>query len=52
MDLSMLQLFNSREREPEDWTNLFNLADKRFTVVDIKRPPGSKLSFVEVIWKG
>jgi hypothetical protein len=30
MDAIMLSLFNSREREVEEWEELFNTADSRF----------------------
>lgn len=31
MDAIMLSLFNSRERDEDDWRELFALADNRFT---------------------
>ena len=46
----MLELFNSKEREADGWTNLLKTADERFQLVDISVPPGSKLSFVEARW--
>lgn len=48
----MLELNNSKEREAEDWVNLFELADKRFKFASIKTPSKSKMSFIEVIWAG
>ena len=48
----MLEMFNSKEREADDWLSLFQSADARFKFVDIKRPPNSKLSFIEVVWEG
>lgn len=47
----MLELLNSSEREADDWVSLFERADLRFKFVDIKRPPGSALSFIEAKWE-
>lgn len=47
----MLELFNSKEREKDDWVRLLKEADPRFKLLDIKQPPRSKLSFIEVIWR-
>ena len=47
----MLELQNSKEREPDDWASLFERADTHFKLVGIKMPPGSKLSFVEAKWE-
>ena len=48
----MLELFNSKERDVDDWATLLRQADERFSLVDIKRPSRSKLSFIEIIWRG
>ena len=48
-DLIMLELFNSKEH---DWASLFARADARFKLIGIRRPPKSKLSFIEVVWEG
>lgn len=37
MDLTMLALFNSRERDEDDWRKLFHLADPRFKFESAKR---------------
>ena len=48
----MLELFNSKERDADDWVGLLRQADERFRLVDIKRPLRSKLSFIEISWEG
>ena len=47
MDMIMLSLFNSREREMEDWQTLFQQADTRFTNVKVWIPEGATLAIVE-----
>lgn len=51
-DLLMLALFNSKERNLEDWTELINGADSRFSITQVNQPPGSKLSVIELTWEG
>ena len=41
---------NSKERDHDDWVQLFREVDPKFTVKNIKTPPGSDLSMVEVVW--
>ena len=38
--------------ESDDWASLFGLADVRFILIHIRRPPKSKLSCIEVVWEG
>jgi hypothetical protein len=52
IDLAMTQIQNSRERELDDWRNLFTLADDRFEFQEAKRPDGSNLWIMTVEWKG
>ena len=51
-DLAMLELFNSKERDADEWSGLLREADERFKLVGIKRPLRSKLSFIEIMWEG
>lgn len=51
MDMNMLSLFNSRERDSDDWHRLFSNADRRFVLESISKPSGSNLSVVSVVWK-
>lgn len=48
----MLELHNAKERDGEEWIELFRVADERFEVVGISRPEGSRLGFIEVVWRG
>ena len=50
MDLTMLELNNSKEREVDDWRHLFQAADPRFKLQGIQRPLKSKMSFIEIAW--
>ncbi|MCJ1369595.1 hypothetical protein MMC20_000807 [Loxospora ochrophaea] len=52
MDMLMLSLFNSREREESDWRALFQSADPRFQDVTIHVPDGATLAIIESIWSG
>ena len=47
MDMIMLSLFNSREREKEDWQSIFQQADTRFTNVQVWIPEGATLAIIE-----
>lgn len=49
-DLAMKQNFNSRERDADDWAELFGKADTRFKLKRITCSPGSILSVIEIIW--
>ena len=48
----MLEMYNSKERDADDWAGLLRQADGRFRLVDVKRPSRSKLSFIEIMWEG
>ncbi|KAK4216229.1 S-adenosyl-L-methionine-dependent methyltransferase [Rhypophila decipiens] len=52
MDLCMAELFNSQERELDDWANLFKLADSRFEFKGAHQPDGSEMSLIVAEWKG
>jgi hypothetical protein len=47
----MTKLFNSHERELEDWTQLFQQADSRFGFQGGKQPAGSNLWVFVAEWK-
>jgi hypothetical protein len=42
MDMIMLTLFNARERDQDDWKNLFELADPGFKFLSAKRAKESE----------
>ena len=47
----MKYLHNSKERDADEWVNLFSKADRRFGAVKIKSPPQSMLSIIEATWQ-
>ncbi|KAM0241577.1 hypothetical protein ACHAPO_001263 [Fusarium lateritium] len=48
-DLTMIQTFNAKEREVEEWTALLTKADTRLKIRAIETPAGSELSVIEVM---
>ena len=50
-DLVMLAHFNGRERTPKAFEELLSQADPRFSIESIRRPPGSVMAIIEVVWK-
>ncbi|KAI0448080.1 S-adenosyl-L-methionine-dependent methyltransferase [Xylaria telfairii] len=50
-DLAMMELFNAREREEQDWQKLFAEADSRFQFAGIRTVSGAALAFISAIWK-
>jgi len=52
MDMIMLSLYNSREREKEVWERLFREADARFKDIRIWVPDGATLAIIEAVWAG
>lgn len=48
----MKQILNGKERDADDWSELFRNADSRFKINSIKRPPGSMLAIIEAVWEG
>jgi 6-hydroxytryprostatin B O-methyltransferase len=51
-DLTMIQTFNAKEREVEEWTALLTKADPRLKIRAIERPAGSELSVIEAVLEG
>ena len=47
----MLGIFNSRERDIDEWQSLFREADSRFEFLGVKEPKGSALAIIEARWK-
>ncbi|KAI1746570.1 O-methyltransferase [Xylaria castorea] len=50
-DLAMMELFNAREREEQDWQRLFAAADSRFRFAGVRTVPGSDLAFISATWQ-
>ncbi|KAJ4135061.1 fusarubin cluster-methyltransferase [Fusarium equiseti] len=51
-DLTMIQTFNAKEREVEEWSALLGKADSRLKIRAIERPAGSELSVIEAALEG
>ena len=49
-DMTMLEAFNSLERDEEDWRRLLATADKGLTLRGIQEPMGSALSLLDVVY--
>ena len=47
----MLSLFNSRERDANDWRMIILDADVRFQDIKIWTPDGASLAIIEATWK-
>ena len=47
-DLTMLQAFNSKERDLDDWKDLLAVADPKLQLVRVVQPFGSAMSLLEV----
>ena len=48
----MLMTYNAKEREKEEWNNLFQEADPRFKLLGASQPPGYDLWNIELCWEG
>lgn len=47
-DLTMMQVFNGRERSLDDWKAILRLADSRLRLCEVKQPFGSNMSLLTV----
>ncbi|KAK8081788.1 O-methyltransferase [Apiospora saccharicola] len=50
LDVVMLTVTNSRERELDDWRDLFRIADPRYKFMRAWKPTKSQLWFIEAEW--
>ena len=50
MDLAMWATHNAKERELEDWEELFRTADPGYKLHTMIKPKNSRLSILELIW--
>ena len=48
----MMEIQNARERDADDWARLFQEADPRFRLDEIKSPPASGLAIIVAFWEG
>lgn len=51
-DLTMMQAFNSKERDLDDWKELIAAADPNLRLVRVVQPFGSAMSILEVVIDG
>ncbi|ORY10494.1 sterigmatocystin 8-O-methyltransferase [Clohesyomyces aquaticus] len=49
-DMTMLQAFNSLERDLEDWKDVLAAADPRLSIAGVTQPAGSVMSMIEVVF--
>ncbi|KAI1103505.1 S-adenosyl-L-methionine-dependent methyltransferase [Jackrogersella minutella] len=48
LDIAMMALFNSVERDIDDWKELFRMADPKLKLVNVTKPLGSALAVMEL----
>lgn len=51
-DLTMRQVFNSKERTLDDWRQLIATTDKKLSIMNVEQPQGSHMSLLSVFSKG
>jgi hypothetical protein len=51
-DLVMKACFNANRRDINDWKALLKKADERFVLQEVKRPEGSQLQIIDIVWNG
>lgn len=52
LDAIMATGYNAQERTRDEYHRILQLADSRFVLEAVRRPPGSTMSMVEVGWSG
>ena len=48
----MLEFHNAKERNEDDWIQLFRDADEGFEFQGVMRPPFCRYGIIEAQWKG
>ncbi|KAF1815937.1 O-methyltransferase [Eremomyces bilateralis CBS 781.70] len=51
VDITQIEILNSRERELGEWKGLFAMTDPRFKMLNAWTPEGSALGFIEAVWQ-
>jgi hypothetical protein len=46
----MMEIGNAKERDLDEWKQLFEQADRRFIFQGLRMPPGSRLAILEATW--
>jgi hypothetical protein len=49
-DMAMKEVQNAKERDADDWARLFETADRRFVLREIREPDGSDLAIIVAEW--
>ena len=52
MDIAMLQLLNSQQRDQDEWLQLFRRADERYRYLGPRKPEGASRWIIEAEWEG
>ena len=50
MNLLILTVVNSNDRDLDMWRELFNKADQNFTFLDASQPKGCRMWTIEAVW--
>ena len=50
LDMDMMQMTNGRERQIEEWEDLFRSVDGKLIIRNVNQPVGSALGVMEVVW--
>lgn len=48
-DMGMMQLFNSLERDLEEWNSIFSAVDSRLKLNNVDQPWGSSMSVLDLV---
>ena len=48
--MAMKEVQNGKERDEDDWARLFQKADCRFVLKEIRQPDGSDLAIIVADW--
>ena len=51
MDVMMMTITNSKERQMDEWATLFSEADPRFKFKGGHKQDGSRLWTIEAVWE-
>ena len=52
LDLAMKEIQNGKERDADDWEQVFKATDSRFHFQGVQQPPQSTLALISAVWEG
>lgn len=52
LDVGMQQLLNAKQRDIDEWRELFSKADSRYRWLGAYQPPGNLRWVIEAEWQG